>query len=111
GVFAGFNVNEGAYLVMDIPAQKLLPGDVLFALTKIDPTQGPNWGPGHVGILRRLANPSANVQFDGIVESTPDFVRSGRFDEFKVEYGHLYMGARRPRSQLTVAERKRAIDF
>lgn len=103
-------VDELAYLVMDLPLRYLSAGDIVATLTNRDKTEGPDWNPGHVGMLYEIA-PSGSV---GVVmeSSPPEGVQKNDAQAFKVDYGHLYLGARRPiENPLSDQERKDLLKF
>ena len=113
-IYALWGVRDVAYLVLDIPDKYLRPGDIMVALTNGQP----NWNPGHVAMFR------GNLSGEGLVlESTPPRVRSHRASQsraipgppgagFRTEFGHVYLGARRPPGgHLTDAERPQISTF
>ncbi|MBN9160233.1 MAG: hypothetical protein BGO98_34860 [Myxococcales bacterium 68-20] len=120
--FTGFAiftwVDEPAYMVVDVPAPLLAPGDILFTLSGSHP--GPfkdgtfNWFPGHVGMHcgkdrfgadERVKDENQRVVTDatGIpdsVESRSHGVQNASVDSFRTGFhgDHLYLGARRPKN-------------
>jgi hypothetical protein len=103
------------YLVTDIPAQYLKPGDLLFTLT--DYGVGPNWHPGHVAGFIGSGNPQGGP-VDGIVEANGDKVVGSTLNDIdggtlglKNEPGHIYLGARRPTPALTSVQRAQVANF
>jgi len=117
-------VDRLMYLVTDIPALFLLPGDVLFVLTVID--GGPNWQPGHTSLFTGGRGAACSHNFsDEVVEATSPMVRKHfletveteevdpetgmtikvKKDGIKTGDAHFYLGAKRPGSGLTAAER------
>lgn len=109
-VYYFYQVDEYGYLVVDLPIRYLQAGDIVTTLTNRDETEGPDWNPGHIGMVHEIA-PSGDVGV--VIESTPpDGVGKSGLSAFKTDYGHLYMGARRPGGPpLTPAERATILDF
>ncbi len=111
-VYATFAVDEGAYLVVDYPWEFLRPADVLVTLTKVSGAKGPNWQPGHVGMIRRTPGGPNMWPAGTIVESTPPKVTGSNATGFKTDPTHLYLGARRPKgTELTDPRRKKVVDW
>lgn len=109
-VYFFMQVDELAYLVPDVPLKYLEAGDILMVLTNRDETEGQNWNPGHVGMLF-TANDSGSV--GQVIESSPpEGVQKNGVDAFRVDYGHLYLGARKVAGpELTVAERTSLVNY
>ncbi len=101
--------NRPIDLVLDIPGDYLLKGDLIYALTPKH--NGFSWFPGHAALLLGTRNPlSPQTDSDGktIIESTPlealsiaqafscryPGIRYSTLEEFK-NPSHIYMGARR----------------
>jgi formylglycine-generating enzyme required for sulfatase activity/plastocyanin len=97
------SVEKPLYLVLEIPGKFLDPGDILYVLS--DPGR---WFPGHVGIYSDTvgAAPTSNG-VSRVIESTTwdgawfrnnclgsGGVREHGMDDFMVEAGHIYLGAR-----------------
>lgn len=96
-------VDAPLYLVLEIPGKFLEPGDILYVLSEPG-----RWLPGHVGIYSHTSG--ATLTSDGqsyVVESTiwdgatfrngcptKGGVRLQYMDEFMIEAGHIYLGAR-----------------
>ncbi len=120
--FTGFAiftwVDEPAYMVVDVPAPFLSPGDILFTLSGSHP--GPfsdgtfNWFPGHVGMFcgsdrfgldervkdeKQLPVTDASGIPDS-VESRSYGVQNASVGSFRTGFhaDHLYLGARRPKA-------------
>lgn len=106
-------IDQLGYLVIDMPFQYLEAGDTVFTLTDGDGTKKkPAWWPGHVGVLRSL--PGAGAAGESFVmESTPpNGVQLGNATGFKTDYGHLYLGPRRPKGPLlTTPERTVLVSY
>jgi hypothetical protein len=126
--FTGFailhSLQDSGYLVVDVPAKYLEPGDILITLSGEHPvgdTPGPNWFPGHVGVFvgpdafqpgETIVGPNG-VQLNGspdIVESVKAGVKNGSVDWFRSGFAsdHLYLGPRRV--GLTADEKKKVVD-
>ncbi len=104
-------IHELGHLVIDMPFQYLEAGDVLFTLTDGDGSaKKPAWWPGHVGVLRSLPD-GPGESF--VMESTPpNGVQLGNATGFKTDFGHLYLGPRRPNGpMLTTAERTAVVNY
>jgi hypothetical protein len=122
-VFIFVTVSEYMYLVKDIPARFLLPGDLLFTLTQTK--GGVDWQPGHVGVFIGGRNDCNMLPSDALIEATGDSVREDVLDRhepdeehrgvregFRAEFGHKYLGPRRSYSEpLTPADRVGVVDF
>jgi hypothetical protein len=129
-VFLLVRVSSYQYLVKDIPARFLLPGDLLFALTSSSP--GPDWQPGHVGVFVGGRAPCSKNVSDALIEATAPDVRLDGLDPhegsppmngmprvlprqgFRAEFGHFYLGARRSLldgSELSAADRAGIVQF
>jgi parallel beta-helix repeat protein len=104
--------NVRTYLVFDIPGKYLKRADLLFALTGAG-----TWFPGHVGLYLGTLNPNfpANDEVT-VIESTSEAanlnqvsgVQLSSLSNFKtLQNQHIYMGARRPRFEVTDDERDR----
>lgn len=103
-------VDEDAYLVVDLPGRYLQAGDIVATLTFRDPTEGPNWDPGHVGMIDEIVKDSDTALV--IESSPPEGVQKNGLDAFKTDYGHLYLGARRPGGEpLSTAERLTVLTY
>lgn len=110
-VYVFNSIDQLGYLVLDMPFDYLEAGDVMFTLTDGDGTNGkPAWWPGHVAVLRQL--PSGPGQ-SFVMESTPpNGVQLGNATGFKTDFGHLYLGPRRPQgAALTTAERTGIVNY
>ena len=106
------------YLVFDIPGKYLKKGDLIYVLTGREPGAGAFWIPGHSGLYLGTQKPYSDEN-DGktIIESTPrdlsrqqpeDGVQFAELRDFKTLFGsHIYMGARRPRFEVTDEQRNR----
>lgn len=130
--FTGFavinSVHDSGYLVVDVPAQYLEPGDILVTLSGEHPVGAhagePNWFPGHVGVFVG-ANDDGFKATDGIVgpdgapvSGRPDIVESvkagvkdGSVDKFRTGFDsdHLYLGPRRV-GGLTNGDKQKIVD-
>jgi hypothetical protein len=109
-IYYYYQVDEHAYLVMDLPIKYLQAGDIVATLTNRDNTEGPDWNPGHVAVLYEMTASGS----DGVVmeSSPPEGVQKTSVGAFKVEFGHLYLGARRPGDPgLSLAERNGVLSF
>lgn len=101
-----------AYIVTDIPPEYLRAGDIYFTLTKMgigvwqNEKDGPNWAPGHVGVLApSLSNPAR------LIEATPPSVLVSTVGEFRTDPGHLTLGPHRPGAWLTPDETTAAMSW
>ncbi|MBK6692521.1 MAG: hypothetical protein IPG50_09995 [Myxococcales bacterium] len=117
-------VDSPMYLVTDIPAKYLLPGDLLFVLTTIG--GGPNWQPGHVGLFTGGRGAACSPGFvDEVVEATAPAVRKHFLEDVETQEldpetntmitvkkqgtktgdAHFYLGAKRPSGGLDAQQR------
>jgi len=125
-IYALVSVDDYAYLVIDMPPKYLKPGDMVFVLTSMseDPPK-PCWAPGHPGIYEGYRSGPNNYS---VIEATPPKVcrttfykedkdNPGQEDKvqaqftFKGQYGHLFMGPRRPDGGLTHDQREDLISW
>ena len=124
-VYATVSVDDYAYLVLDMPPKYLKAGDIVFVLTSTeDDPPKPCWAPGHPGIFEGLTS----YGYYSVIEATPPKVRRLKFRgedkknpgqedmalrpfTFKGEYGHLYLGPRRPGTPLSDEQRQDAITW
>jgi hypothetical protein len=120
-LFAAIAVFDEAMLIVDVPPQFLKPADMVFTLTDGVPTFGglrdATWRPGHVGLFAyqnsrdSCAGPSVG---DRVYESTPPNVQASTlYDDgtgkgFKIDPGHLYLGARRTTGAHALSDAQRA---
>jgi hypothetical protein len=131
--FTGFavlsSVHDSGYLVVDVPAKYLEPGDILITLSAEHPigdtTGTPNWFPGHVGVFlgpdafapgESVLGPDGQISnaagAPNIVESVQAGVRNGSVDAFRTGFhdDHLYLGPRRPQG-LTSSDKQKLIQY
>lgn len=111
-VFAINGVDDDAYLVLDLPWKYLHPGDVLVTLTTLALSDGPDWRPGHVGILSKVEG--GKLAQSSMIEATPDTVRQSPVHKINnlSNDGHLYLGARQPPGPpLALTERQLMLGF
>jgi len=120
--FSGFQIIQGhepAYLVVDIPGKFLKPGDILITLTG-GSSKRYNWIPGHVGLFcgRKYFASNEVVLADGgevvpgekgkpdIVEAVQRGVGNGSLELFRTGFtdDHIYLGAFRPPSKITLTD-------
>jgi len=108
-IYGLVNVDQDAYVVLDIPFKYLQPGDALFALTEakfpLTEATGPNWNPGHAGMLEVV--PGAYADTAQVIEPTPPRVRRAPATNFTLGNSHLYMGARRPPENIVMTREDR----
>jgi len=110
-------LREALYVVMHLPGQYLLEGDLIYALALLegDAADEFDWFPGHAAIY--LGTDSATDDLaanDGetIVESIPGGVYVWEeFTPFRDESYHLYMGARRYKGNLTASDREAIAEY
>ena len=114
-VFLFIVVSEYAYITVDIPAEYLLPGDILFTLTSYG---GIGWNPGHVGMFTGGRDDCNMAPSQEVIEATDNAVRRwylGKNENgsgFRTEAAHRYLGARRNQIEpLTAMERQQVKDF
>lgn len=115
-IYTGEN-RRVAYLILDLPAKYLRPGDGLFVLSGgLSAERKGKWRPGHAGMVRSVDRDLNDLT---VIESTigggPNAnvtgVQTNPFLLFK-RSGHLYMGARRPKGTImSDGERITAIGF
>jgi hypothetical protein len=109
-VYYFYQVDEHAYLTVDMPIKYLQAGDIMATLTNRDATEGPDWNPGHIGLVFELTEDGKIGQT--IESGPPDGVGRSDLQAFKTDYGHLYLGARRPAEPpLTPEERTLILDY
>jgi len=105
-------IDNDAYLVLDLPWKYLHPGDVLVTLTTLQLSDGPDWRPGHVGVLSKVEG--GKLTQSKMIEATPPSVRESpvsKINNLNTD-GHLYLGARRPPGPpLSLTDRTQMIGF
>lgn len=109
-IYYFYQVDEYAYLVVDLPIKYMQAGDIVATLTNRDNTEGPDWNPGHMGLVHELTE---DGKVGLVMESSPpDGVGKTGLGAFKTDFGHLYLGARTPSGPpLTAGERAAILDY
>jgi hypothetical protein len=98
-------VDKIGYITTDIPPRYLTVGDVYFTLTTMgigvfqNKKDGPNWAPGHVGVLSPVAGNQGRI-----IEATPPQIVASSVSEFNSDPGHLTLGPHRPIPPLANAD-------
>lgn len=131
--FQLFQTGEPAYLVMDVPAEKLQPADILVTLTTFEinwlsavgaqnlASRGTNWVPGHVAVFVGASRlPGRVVRHGGkdypgaadAVEGVSPVISVGSLEWFRPGFDndHIYMGPRRPRDPLSSQQQNYVAD-
>ena len=108
-------LREPIYVVMHLPGEYLLEGDLIYALALMDASDDFDWFPGHAAIyLGTDAATSDLAVNDGetIVESVPGGVYVyDEFTPFRDTQYHVYMGARRHKSGLGATDREKIAEY
>ena len=107
-------LREPIYVVMHLPGEHLLEGDLIYALALMDGSPDFDWFPGHAAIYLGTDVATSDLAVnDGetIVESVPGGVYvHDQFTPFR-GLGHLYMGARRYEGGLSATDREEIAEY